>query len=89
VLAPQEFPAQLRGPDAARLAGVVAARYGAGRVHAELLGRAARSVVAEPAGWAAFGDPVRVLQLLKYVWHILVLRGRPWTPATVEGFLEG
>ncbi len=75
VLAPDEFPAELRGPVAPRLAQFVADRYGTGRVDAALVGRAARAVVAAPGGWARFGPPAEVLQQLKYLWHILVLRG--------------
>jgi hypothetical protein len=77
VLAPGEFPEELRGPVASRLAVRVAHRYGADRVDAALVGRAAAAVVRSPAEWAAVGPPAEVLQQLKYLWHILVLRGRP------------
>ena len=40
-----------------------------------MIGRAARSVVRDPAAWAAFGSAAEVLQQIKYLWHILVLRG--------------
>jgi hypothetical protein len=73
VLGPGEFPAGLRGPDAPRLAARLAAVYGTDRIDAELIGRAAR----EPATWSGFGAPAEVLQQLKYLWHILVLRGHP------------
>lgn len=73
VLPPGEFPADLRLPASPALAAAVAARYGAALVDAALVGRAAR----EPGTWAAFGPPAEVLQQLKYLWHILVLRGRP------------
>jgi hypothetical protein len=76
-LAPDEFPAELRGPVAPRLAGFVAARYRTDRLNAAVVGRAARSVVRDPADWVAFGPPAEVLQQLKYLWHILVLRGHP------------
>ena len=71
VLAAADYPADLRGPEVPPLAAAVAARYGRQVIDAELVGRATR----EPAAWASFGDPAEVLQLLKYVWHILVLRG--------------
>ena len=74
VLAADEFPAELRGPVAPVLARHLAARYGVDVLDAALIGRAAREVVREPARWTAFEDP---LQQLKYLWHILVLRGRP------------
>ncbi|MET0424361.1 MAG: DUF3626 domain-containing protein [Actinoplanes sp.] len=66
-LAPADFPADLRGPEVPPLAAEVAARHGRDRLDAEVIGRAARE---------AAGDPQR-LQLIKYLWHILVLRGRP------------
>jgi hypothetical protein len=68
-----EFPAALRGPVAPRLAAALAAAYGTDRVDAAVIGRAAR----EPAAWSRFGAPAEVLQQLKYLWHILVLLGRP------------
>jgi hypothetical protein len=77
VLAPDEFPAELRGPVAPRLARHVAARYRADRIDAALVGRAAAAVVRDPAPWTGFGPPAEVLQQLKYLWHILVLLGRP------------
>jgi hypothetical protein len=56
-LAPDEFPADLRGPDVPPLA----RRLGGDVLDAAALGRATGE------------DP----QLIKYLWHILVLRGRP------------
>ena len=73
VLGPDEFPAELRGPVAPRLAVAVARRFGVDRIDAAVLGRAARC----PSDWAAFGPPVEVLQQIKYLWHVLVLLGRP------------
>jgi hypothetical protein len=80
VLGPDEFPEELRGPVAPVLAAFVAARYGTGRLDAALVGRAAGSAVREPGDWARFGSTAEVLQQLKYLWHILVLRGRPLLP---------
>jgi hypothetical protein len=77
VLAPGEFPADLRTGTTPRVAAEVAARFGVSRVDAEVVGRAAQSVVRDPGSWSAFGAPAEVLQELKYVWHILVLLGRP------------
>ena len=61
VLPAGDFPDDLRGPDAARLARAL----GPALIDAAMLGAAARGASAEK------------LQLLKYLWHILVLRGRP------------
>ncbi|MFC7274959.1 DUF3626 domain-containing protein [Paractinoplanes rhizophilus] len=63
-LRPAEFPAELRGPEVPPLAREIAARYGVGELDAEVIGRAAR-------------EPGAPLQLIKYLWHILVLLGRP------------
>jgi hypothetical protein len=57
------------------LARAVAERCGVARLDAEVIGRAARSVVRDPGDWSSFGTPAEVLQLIKYLWHILVLRG--------------
>ena len=73
-LRPEEFPAEARGPLAPVLAAHLATLYRAELIDAELIGRAARSVVREPQRWSAFPDP---LQQLKYLWHILVMAGRP------------
>ncbi|MDI6105054.1 DUF3626 domain-containing protein [Actinoplanes sp. NEAU-A12] len=58
-----EFPADLRGEQVPPLAREIAARYGQPVLDAEIIGRAARD-----------GDHP---QLVKYLWHILVIRGRP------------
>jgi hypothetical protein len=68
VLAPAQFPAELRGPVAAELARYLARRYRTDRIDAALLGRAAR----DPDVRNAYDD---ALQQLKYLWHILVLLG--------------
>jgi hypothetical protein len=60
------------------LAAAIASRYGVALLDAEVIGRAARSVVRDPGAWSSFGYPAEVLQLIKYLWHILVLRG-DWT----------
>ncbi|MEU8816897.1 DUF3626 domain-containing protein [Actinoplanes sp. NPDC048796] len=72
-LAAADFPAGLRGSEVPALAAAVAAYFGRDVLDAEVVGRAAR----EPSVWSSFGDRAEVLQLLKYVWHILVLRGEP------------
>jgi hypothetical protein len=77
VLSPGEVPADLRGPVAPRLAGHLCDRYGTDHLDAALLGRAAAAVVRSRRDWAQWGDPAEVLQQLKYLWHILVVLGRP------------
>ena len=77
VLAPGEFPAGPRGPVAPVLAAHLGERYGAAVIDAALIGRAARSVVRESGRWSAFGAAGEVLQQLKYLWHLLVMLGRP------------
>jgi hypothetical protein len=77
LLPPADFPDDLRGPETPRVAAFVAARFGVELLSAEVVGRAAAAVVRSPQAWSEFGPPAEVLQLLKYVWHILVLRGRP------------
>jgi hypothetical protein len=62
VLPAEEFPDDLRGPETAALARSLDAEL----IDAAVIGRAARTVT--DAG---------TRQLLKYLWHILVLRGRP------------
>jgi hypothetical protein len=63
-LRPAEFPADLRGPEVPPLALEIAERYGVVELDAAVIGRAAR-------------EPGAPLQLIKYLWHILVLLGRP------------
>jgi hypothetical protein len=59
------------------LARFIADRYRAAHLDAYVIGRAARSVVRYPADWSASGTPAEVLQLIKYLWHILILRAEP------------
>jgi hypothetical protein len=64
VLPAADFPDDLRGPEAAALA----RSLGPQLIDAAVIGHTARRAT-DPAG----------LQLCKYLWHILVLRGRPGT----------
>jgi hypothetical protein len=75
----QEVPAEFRGPDARVVARRVAADFGgrSDRIDAEVLGRAARSVVTNPKQWADHGERAETLQYLKQLWHVLVAYGRP------------
>jgi hypothetical protein len=74
-----EVPAEFRGPEVGVLARRVAADSGdgSGRVDAEILGRAARSVVTNPKKEADHGERAETLQHLEQLWHVLVAYGRP------------
>lgn len=64
---------------AARLAGMVIERFAADGTHldAAAIGRAAVSVVREPAAWQPWEDAEDPLTRLKDLWHLLVIYGRP------------
>ncbi|MEU4564792.1 DUF3626 domain-containing protein [Actinoplanes sp. NPDC023936] len=66
-LAVTDVPADLRGPEVPPLARRIAARHHRPVLDAELIGRAARAAAADP----------HQLQLIKYLWHLLVLLGQP------------
>ncbi|MEV6302061.1 DUF3626 domain-containing protein [Actinoplanes sp. NPDC051861] len=74
-LAAGAVPAVLRAPELHDFARFVADRYQRPVLDAALVGRAARSVVRSSDVWARFGPPADVLQLVKYLWHVLVLFG--------------
>ncbi|NUR50458.1 MAG: DUF3626 domain-containing protein [Hamadaea sp.] len=78
ILSPSDMDDEFRGPEAPPFAAAVCARYGAERFDAELVGRAAQSLVRTPESWADFGPELEVLQLIKYLWHTLVAFGRPY-----------
>lgn len=79
VLDADEVPAHFRGPEVRTLGCRIAAELGdgTGRLDAEVLGRAARLVVADPDHFADHGTPVETLQHLKQLWHVLVAYGHP------------
>jgi hypothetical protein len=74
-LAPGDVPEEFRGPLVPPLAVHLCEHYRVDVVDPELIGRAARAVVADPREWSAWGDPAEVLQLLKHLWHVLVHYG--------------
>ncbi|MFD5782290.1 DUF3626 domain-containing protein [Streptomyces sp. NPDC126933] len=77
VLAPDEVTAEFRGPMMVPLAARVCRSYArAGMLDAEVLGRAAASVVREPGAWAEWGTQDEMLQYVKQLWHVLVRYGR-------------
>lgn len=78
VLDAEAIPDDFRGSEAPALAVRVAERYATGGVlHAEVVGRAARAVVAGDAAWAGPAPAAETLQHLKYLWHALVAFGAP------------
>ncbi|MFI5930559.1 DUF3626 domain-containing protein [Actinoplanes sp. NPDC051494] len=85
VLEATGFPADLRGPEAAELARALARSLGTPVIDAAVIGAATH----RPGDLARFGTPAEVLQLLKYLWHILVLRGRPRWPSPRGGVVSG
>lgn len=86
-LTAEEVPPEFRGPEVVALARRVVADLGDGdpRIHAELVGRAARSVVTDPDRWADHAPPAATLQHLKQLWHALVHVGRPAAPGRLDG----
>jgi hypothetical protein len=71
-----EVPEDFRGPEMPAFAHATAERLGTGdRLDAAIVGMVAASVVRDPAGWDAWGTRDEVLQLVKYLWHILVAFG--------------
>ncbi|WP_405612336.1 DUF3626 domain-containing protein [Streptomyces sp. NBC_01508] len=77
VLAPDEVGAEFRGAMMVPFAAWVCRSYArTGILDAEVLGRAAASVVRDPAAWARWGTRDEVLQYVKQLWHVLVRFGR-------------
>ncbi|WP_238014696.1 DUF3626 domain-containing protein [Dactylosporangium sp. AC04546] len=74
-IAPADVPPEFRGPSVPLLAVYLSDLYDRELVDAELIGRAARAVVAAPAEWSRWGAVDEALQLLKYLWHVLVEYG--------------
>ncbi|MEV0158321.1 DUF3626 domain-containing protein [Micromonospora sp. NPDC050686] len=73
---------EFRGPAIPPLAARVHAEFArpGQAVDAELIGRAAASVVTEPGRWADRGPAALTLQHLKQLWHVLVWYGAPAHP---------
>lgn len=75
-LLPQDIPSRFRTADLAGLAERIVEEFSAdGRLDAAVVGRAARSIVAESPKWAGWGSEQDVLQRIKYLWHALVRYG--------------
>jgi hypothetical protein len=72
-----DVPDDFRGPTMPAFARRVADRHARPRLDAATIGMAAASVVGEPDDWRDFDSPREALQNLKYLWHILVVYGRP------------
>ncbi|WP_259275996.1 DUF3626 domain-containing protein [Micromonospora chalcea] len=77
VLPVDAVDADFRGPDIPPLAARVHAEFArpGQPLHAEVIGRAAASVVREPQRWADRGPAAVTLQHLKHLWHVLVWFG--------------
>ncbi|MGW1022985.1 DUF3626 domain-containing protein [Streptomyces sp. NPDC002577] len=79
----EELDDEFRGPVMRPLAVRVCAEFAGadGLLDAQVLGRAAASVVTEPQEWAEWGTQDEVLQYVKQLWHCLVWFGEPAPPA--------
>lgn len=74
-----EIPADFRGPEMLPLAQRILKKHACDSeyVDAATIGLAAVSVVVNPQEWADWGNPKDTLQHIKYLWHTLVVFGRP------------
>ena len=74
-----DVSADFRGPAKPGLAARIADEFGdrTGRLNAEIIGRAAQSVVTDPERWVDRGDIAETLQHIKQLWHVLVNFGSP------------
>ncbi|WP_027344715.1 DUF3626 domain-containing protein [Hamadaea tsunoensis] len=78
-IAPEAVDDEFRGPEMPAFAALVAKTFDAERLTAEVLGRAAAAVGQDPAAWSSWGTPDETRQLVKYLWHILVAFGTPFS----------
>ena len=78
-LSAEETPDDFRGPEMPALAKRVVECYAVDRrrLDAAAIGLAARSVITEPEAWWDWASAQDTLQHLKYLWHILVVYGKP------------
>lgn len=68
-------PTSFRGPQMHLLARRLGLTFQSDAIKAELIGRAAVTVVKEPQIWSDWGSPHETLQHLKQLWHCLVAYG--------------
>jgi hypothetical protein len=74
-----DVSAEFRVPEMPAFAADIVTRLQVGdRLDAEIIGRAAASIVHDPGAWAEWGDQDEALQLVKKLWHILVAFGEPY-----------
>jgi hypothetical protein len=75
----EEVPGDFRGPEMPPLARRIVKNHAEDHdyLDAALLGLAAVSVVTNPQQWQDWGTPRDILQHIKYLWHILVVYGKP------------
>lgn len=72
-LSPAEVPSDFRGPRMPALAHRIA---GGAELDAAMLGRAALSLIREPAKWQDWDAEAETWQHIKQLWHVLVRFGR-------------
>lgn len=75
----EEVPSDFRGPEMPHLAQRVLENHALkdGYLDAATIGLAAVSVVTNPEQWHDWSSPKDTLQHIKYLWHILVVYGKP------------
>jgi hypothetical protein len=74
----EAVPEEPRGPMMPVVARRLRALTGADVLTAAVVGAGARAVVLDPGAWADLGSPAECLQLLKLLWHVLVITGLPY-----------
>ncbi len=81
-----EIPDDFRGPEMVPLAGRILKNHASGSeyVDAATIGVAAVSVVVHPQEWIDWGSPKDTLQHIKYLWHTLVVFGKPKAQASPQ-----
>jgi len=75
----EEVPSDFRGSEMPSLTQRVLENHALenGYLDAATIGLAAVSVVTNPEQWQDWGSPKDTLQHIKYLWHILVVYGKP------------
>jgi hypothetical protein len=81
-----QIPAEFRGPAIPPLGQRIATNFARGSdvLNAEIIGRAARSVVTDPAYWKDWAPPAETLQHIKQLWHTLVRYGTAILPTATS-----
>lgn len=71
----KDVPSDFRVEELPDFARFVADKIGSDTLDAAIIGQAAVSIVSNPKDWEAWGTPDEALQLVKYLWHTLVVYG--------------